>query len=61
MHFLGRVISLQGSVRGCHESLWLYCNPTPTPTTPPPPVDNHQFAVGRQIQQPFLITHDPAC
>lgn len=35
MHFLGRVISPQGSLRGCHESYRLYCTP---PSTSRPPV-----------------------
>lgn len=62
MHFLGGVISLQGSVRGCYESLWLYCNPTPTPTNPPPPMDNHQLAsrTSDLAAIPDYI-HDPGC
>lgn len=57
MHFLGLVISPQGSARGCHESRRLYCYPPLPPPILPPLVDNHRLASRTwQIQQPFLIT-----
>lgn len=65
MHFLGGVISPQGSAGGCHESR-LYCRPPPPSIPPPPPpprpppVDNHQLASRTwQIRQPLLITFMP--
>lgn len=52
MHFLGHVISPQGSARGCHESPWLVT----LPPTPPPSVDNHQLASRSSSRSDY--THD---
>lgn len=62
MHFLGRVISPQGSVRGCHESPWLYCKPPP----PPNPSSSSGQSPARQqdMADPAAIpdyTHDSGC
>lgn len=61
MHFLGRVISPQGSVRGCHESPWLYCNP---PLTNPSSSSGQSPARQQDMADPAAIpdyTHDSGC
>lgn len=62
MHFLGHVISPQGSARGCHESRWLYCSPPP----PHPPTSSSGQSLARQQDMADLAaildyTHDSGC